>query len=101
VNGKQLPNEGLTLGMGHEETSVMGYRTLFESSAIHHSNTGLQIRHYMYINGYFMLVFDLTSYRLIALKFNKPLPETITCLLYIESLNSVLIDFELTVTTDF
>jgi len=36
VNGKHFPNEGLTLGMDHEKTSVMGYRTLFEASGIHH-----------------------------------------------------------------
>jgi hypothetical protein len=30
VNGKQIPNEGLSLDMDHEKTSVMGYRTLFE-----------------------------------------------------------------------
>jgi len=30
VNGKQYPNEILSLGMDHEKTSVMGYRTLFE-----------------------------------------------------------------------
>ena len=45
--------------MGHEKTSVMGYRTLFEGSGIYHSNSGLHIIH-MYINGYFMLLFDLT-----------------------------------------
>ena len=72
--------------------------------------------HDMYINGYFMLLFDLTPDRgaseghtshpengsiRIELKFNKPLPEAITCLLYLEFDNSVLIDFEPTVTTDF
>jgi hypothetical protein len=46
--------------MGHEKISVMGYRTLFEGSGIHHSNTVLQITPALYINGYFMLVFDLT-----------------------------------------
>ena len=60
LKSKQFPNEGLTLGMIHEKTSVMGYRTLFEASGIHHSNTGLQITHDMYINGYFMLLFVLT-----------------------------------------
>ena len=29
VNGKQYPNEGLSLVMDHEKISVMGYRTLF------------------------------------------------------------------------
>jgi len=38
----------------------MGYRTLFEASGKHHTNTRLQITHEMYINGYFMLLFDLT-----------------------------------------
>jgi len=60
VRGKQFPNEGLTLGMNHEKTSVMGYRTLFQASGIHHSNTGLQITHDVYLNSYFMLLFDLT-----------------------------------------
>ena len=63
MNGKQIPTEGLYLGMDHEKTSVMGYRTLFEASAINYSNSGLQITHDMYINGYFMLLFDLTPDR--------------------------------------
>ena len=114
LNGKQFPNEGLTLGMDHEKTSVMCYRTLFEASGIHHSNTGLQITHNMYINGYFMLLFDLTPDRgtseghkshpengniRIELKFNKPLPKAIMCLLYLEFDNKVLIYFARTVMT--
>ena len=47
VNGRRVPCEGLSLDMDHEKTSVMGYRTLFEGSGIHHSNTGLQITHDM------------------------------------------------------
>jgi hypothetical protein len=99
VHGNRLPSEGLTLDMDHERTSVMGYRTLFEGSGIHHSNSGLQITHNMHINGYFMLLFDLTPDRgalechtllpengniRIELLFSKPLPESITCLLYLE-----------------
>ena len=38
----------------------MGYRTLSEGSAIYHTNSGLQITNYMFINGYFMLLFDIT-----------------------------------------
>jgi len=45
VNWKQYPNDGLSLGMDHEKTSVMGYRTLFEGSGIYHSNAGHQITH--------------------------------------------------------
>jgi hypothetical protein len=39
----------------------MGYSTLFEGSGIHHSDTGLQITHDMFIHRYFMLVYDLTT----------------------------------------
>jgi len=47
-NGKQIPTEGLSLGVDHEKTSVMGYRKLFEVSGIHHSDSGLQITHDIY-----------------------------------------------------
>ena len=60
VNGKKYPNEDLYLGMDHEKTSVMGYRTLFKGSGIHQSNAGHQIRHEMFVNGYFILLFELT-----------------------------------------
>jgi hypothetical protein len=84
--------------------SVMGYRTLFEGSGIHHSNSGLQITHNMYIAGYFMLLFDLTPDHAaseghtshpdngdirIELKLAKGLPDAITCVLYLECDNSV------------
>jgi len=116
VNGKQIPAEGLSLGMDHEKTSIMGYRTLFEGSSIHHSNSGLQITHDMYIKGFFMLLFDLTPDRgaseghtshpdngniRVELKFAKPLPEAITCIFYLEYDNSVRIDNSRTVSTDF
>ena len=85
-------------------------------SGIHHSNSGLEISHYMYISVYFMLHFGLSPVRgaskghnshpencnvRIELKFNKPLPEAITCLLYLEYDNSVHVDFSRNVTTDF
>jgi len=63
VNGKQFPNEGLSFGMYHEKTTVMGYRTLFEGSGIHQSNAGHQITYDMFINDYLMLLFDLTPDR--------------------------------------
>jgi len=94
----------------------MGYRTLFEGSGIYLSNSGLQITHYMYEAGFFMLLFDLTldqaasvghashpdnGNMIIDLKFSRPLPDAITCLLYLEFNNSVRIDSARTVTTDF
>ena len=60
VNGRQIPSESLSLNMGHEKTSFKGYATLFEGIGIHHSNSGLQITHDMYINGFFIIVYDLT-----------------------------------------
>ena len=94
----------------------MGCMTLFEASGIHHSNTGLHITHDMYINGYFMLLFDIKTDRgaseshkshpdngniRIKLKFNKRLPEAIRCLLNPKFDNSVLLDFPRNVTTDY
>jgi len=59
VNGKQFHNEGLSLGMEQEKTSIMGYKTLFDGSGIHHSNAGHHISHDMFVNGYFILLFNL------------------------------------------
>ena len=56
LNGGQIPSESLSLDMTHEKTSVRGYATLFDGIGIHHSNSGLQITHDMYINGFFMSV---------------------------------------------
>jgi hypothetical protein len=93
----------------------MGYRTLFEGPYSHHSNVGLQVTHDMYIAGYFMLLFDLTpdlgasghsshmdngDIRL-ELKFSKPLPDSITCLLYLQFDNSIRIDVSRKVSSDF
>ena len=46
----------VSLNMGHEKKSVKGHATLFEGIGIHHSNSGLQITHDMYINGFCMIV---------------------------------------------
>jgi len=116
VNGKQYPNEGISLGMDHEKTYVMGYRTLFEGSGIHHLKAGHQITHDMFVNGYFILLFDLTPDQGVSeahtsnpeqgnirmeLKLAKPLPEAITCLLYLEFDNCFLIHLARNVTTDY
>ena len=63
VNSRQIPTEGLSLDMDHENSFVMGYRTLFEAADIHHSNSGLNINTYMYRHVYFMLLFELTPDR--------------------------------------
>jgi glycogen debranching enzyme len=107
VNGKQIPFEGLTIDTGHEKTTVLGYRTLFEGPDIYHSNTGLQITHDRFITGYFVLLFDLTPDQSasdrhtslsekgnirIELKFNTALATAITYLLYLEHYRNIQID---------
>jgi hypothetical protein len=102
------------MDMGHEKTSAMAYRTLFVGSGIHHSNSALQITHDSYIEGFFMLLFDLTpdlaaseghashpdnGHIRVELKFAKALP--VMCLLCLEFENSIRIDLQRTVSTDF
>jgi len=114
VNGRQIPSESLSVNMGHEQTSVRGYATLFEGSGIYHSNSGLQITHDMYINGFFMIVYNLTPDLAaseghassptsgdirIGLKFGTALPEAITCLLHLEYDNSIRIDLARNIST--
>ena len=116
VNGKRVASHGLTLDMYHKKTSVIGYRTLVEVSGVHHSNSGQQITHDMYINGYFILLFVLTpdsgasvghtslpengNIR-IELLFTIPLPVSITCLPYLEYDSTVLVNLTRKITTDF
>ena len=93
VNGKEIPSGGPQLDTEREKGPVMAYRTLFKGSSIPHSKTGLQISHATYVNGYFMLLFDLTSDHVAAedhtshpdsgnirieAKFKKPLPVATT-----------------------
>jgi hypothetical protein len=48
INGRQVPTDGgLSLDMCHEKTSVMGFKSLFIGSGIHHSNAGLLLSHDM------------------------------------------------------
>ena len=106
MNRKRLPSEGLTLDM-YNEKYVIGYRALFQGSDIHHSNSGLRITHDMYIDGYFMLLLNLTPDGCLSeshtslpeygnirieLLFSKPLPECSTCLLYLQYDTIVLVN---------
>jgi len=93
----------------------MEYRTLLKVSGIHHSNVGLKITHDMYINGYFMLLFDLTPERTasghmshpdncnssIELTFSKHLSDAITCILCLEFDSFVRVDYLRSITTEF
>jgi hypothetical protein len=73
-NGKQHPIEGLSMDTSSQKTSVMAYNTLFDATGIHHSDTGLQIRPDMLLNGYFMLLFHLSPDRS-AFSSHKSLPD--------------------------
>jgi len=114
VNGKQFPNEVLPRDMDHEKTYVMCSRIFFEGSGIHHSNSGHQMTYMLKV--YFILLFVLTTDRdasqshnshqdngniRVELKFGKPSPDAITCLLYLEFDNSVRIGLARNVTTEF
>jgi len=100
INSRQIRPEGVSLFMGHEKTSVLRYETLFEGSGIHHSNTRLQITHDLFIKGYFMLTSDRAAseghssnpengHIHVEARFDKALPDPITCILYLEYDNSV------------
>jgi hypothetical protein len=80
------------------------------------TDVGLQVIHDSYINGFFMLLFDLTpdlaaseghashpdnGHVGIELKFAKALPDPVTSLLYLEYENSIRVDLQRTVSTDF
>ena len=115
-NVKPIPSQGLAMNMGHEKTPVLAYNTLFKGPGIRHSNAGLQFTHDIFKAGYFMLLFDLTPDRAaseghaslpdqgnirLELKLYKPLPDAVTCLLYLEYDNSVRIDQLRSLSTDF
>ena len=101
---------------GREKASVMACRTLFEEPGIRNSNSGLQITHGMHVNGYFILLYDLTpdhgaseghtshpdsgNIRM-EMKFEKALTAAITCVLHLKYHNWVRIDSSRNLTTDF
>jgi hypothetical protein len=116
VNSKQYPVEGLSMDTSSQKKYVMVYNTLFDAIGIYHLDTGLQIRPDRFLNGYFMLLFDLPPDRSafaihksppyngvvrIEMRFAKPLPDAITCPLYLEYDNSVLIDASRAVSSDY
>jgi hypothetical protein len=97
----------MPLDTGREKTTIMCYRTLLEASVIRHYDMDLQITNDIHIEGYFMVLFDLTPDHgsaeghtshsesgniRIEVQFKKPLPEALTCPLYLQHDNCVRID---------
>lgn len=96
INGQSVPNYPLEMNF-EQSQFTRAYHTLFSGTGIYH-NCGHQITKDMFKNGYFMLAFNLSpssgllhsnctelnnqgSIRIEA-KFSKPLPKTITCIVY-------------------
>ena len=105
-----------TVGTGHEKMTTLAYHTLFNGSGIHHGNSGIQITHDMFINGYFMLLFDLTPDSAVSerhtsisdngsisidVQFDSVVAAAIMCLLYFEYDANIQIDALRNVITDF
>jgi len=99
VNGVQHPSERLTMDCSSRFGATRAYETLFSSTGIHHGDRAHTITLEMFTKGFYMLRFDLKpdrqadeehislprqgNVRIEAL-FKKPLPETVTCILYTE-----------------
>ena len=71
-----IPCGGLHLDTALEKGSVMAYRMLFDCSGIRHSNAGFQISHASFINGYFMLLFNLTPDQCLS-EGHSPIPTAV------------------------
>jgi len=99
VNGVQLPSEPLTMDCSSPFGATRAYETLFSSTGIHHDDRAHIITVEMFTKGFYILGFDLTPDReadeehislplkgnvRIDARFNKPLPEPVTCILYAE-----------------
>jgi hypothetical protein len=93
----------------------MAFRTIFKGSGIHHSDADNQITHDMFVNGHFILLFDLTldqtaseghvspasnGHIRLDLKFAEALPDAHNCLLYLEYDSSVRIHANRSVSID-
>ncbi len=100
VNGIQIPTQPLTFDYKTGPIiSTRGYNSLFKNTGIHYHNRSNLIRKEFFDDGCFLLCFDLTNDQSftdqcanllnqgtirIDVRFSKPLPKTITCLVYTE-----------------
>lgn len=108
VNGVQIPNSAIETSFSEENSCyTRAYSTLFSGTGIYHNDKGHQITKSMFSNGFFMLAFDLTpdasgnevcqgllnqgTVRIEA-RLSKPLPSTLTAIVYGEFDASLQID---------
>lgn len=96
VNGCPVPNTAIQMNF-EQSQFTRAYHTLFSGTGIHHKDRGHQITKDLFKSGYFLLAFDLTPSGLahdnctelnnqgsirIEARFDKPLPKTVTCIVY-------------------
>jgi len=115
VDGQQIPSIPLTPNFERAEYLAC-YETLFSGTNIHFRDEGNHIDRSEYPKGYTLFVFDLTpdlsgeldhwspqqhGCMRMELRFRKPLPKVVTCLVYSEFHSLIEIDRYRNVTTDF
>ena len=115
VNGVQHPPEPLSMDCSSLFGATRAYKTLFSSTVIHHDDRAHMITLEMFTKGYNILGFDLTPDRdadeehislprqgnmRIEARFEKPLPEPVTCILCTEFAGHVEIDNSRNVTVE-
>jgi hypothetical protein len=106
-NGVQHPAKPLSMDCSTPVGATRAYETLFSSTGIHHDNRAHMITLEMFTKGFYVLGFDLTPDKeadeehiilprqgnvRIEARFKKPLPEPVTCILYVEFLGHIEID---------
>lgn len=100
INGVQVPSQPLVFDYDKSPPiSTRGYSNLFKNVGIHYRNHGNLIKKQFFDDGCFLLCFDLTNDQnfseqcanllnqgtiRIDARFAKPLPHTVTCLVYAE-----------------
>ncbi|KAG8235182.1 hypothetical protein J437_LFUL015488 [Ladona fulva] len=117
IDGQQIPSKPLQTDFTNDKLHVMAYHTLFSGTGIHFLNEGNDISREEYPHGYCLTAFDLTpdlssnshshwnlmrqgSLRL-DVRFEQPLPETLTCVIYAEFDNIIEIDRHRNILVDF
>ena len=111
VNGAQVPSEPLTMDCSSPFGATRAYETLFSSTGVHHDDRAHMITLEMFTKGFYILGFQIErqtknislpcqgNVRIVA-RFNKPLPEPVTCILYAEFPRHVEIDNARNVTVE-
>lgn len=115
IDSVQIPSKPLTPDFTNG-LYTRSYHTLFSGSGIHFGDTGNEITISEYPNGYCLAAFDLTSdlssheahWNIIRsgslrleVRFEKPLTETVTAIIYSEFDNLIEIDHNRNIITDY